>query len=442
MAESRSLRANRNWVFDQELDEKEAESDGGDMFKDDKGSEHWVVIMLPEEIKKTQIIQIQGRLGFINASETVSGSKVKGTMKTETEKGIGVSFGFNVDKGDKLQVEKEDLWYKHTALIIKAFPNYDASKNYLNRIATDKLILRHLSEGNYRMFAITSSNLSTMKRMKNPEVYTDFFVKNYFDDAEKGAVLAGKRGAAAHIFTYEESEKHDFALMLPFREINTKRIAEALMSLEQAFRIEREDYDAEYELIVVKSVGTKEQAANYMNLVMKDKTIFDRLAGINYEAFIITQNNLKVLLDNHFAEEYVKFFNDNYLKTLDMSGGVEDGDFVYNKNLDHRFVLIYSNSVDPFKLKSVFEEFNFAGLQINNSRYNDQNDCMIVSGFTNKDEAMRYFNTVIKNRKLFKPLKNEDYRNFIITDGNLDILISKQLLEQYLLFFKKYYLNN
>lgn len=115
---------------------------------------------------------------------------------------------------------------------------------------------------------------------------------------------------------------------------------------------------------------------------------------------------------------------------------MEDGDFVYNKDVAHKFVLFYSNQIDPFKLKEVFAEFNFAGLTTNNMKYDDTHDCMVVSGFKNKDEAMRYFTTVVNNRKLFRPLRNTDYTNFVITDVNLETVIGKQAVEKYLDFLR------
>ena len=188
------------------------------------------------------------------------------------------------------------------------------------------------------------------------------------------------------------------------------------MSTEPAFSVEKENYNDEYELIVVRKIGKKGLALDYMNTVMKNNELFERLSKVNYSHFIITESNLAILLENQYIEEYRKFFADNYMRNTSEIG-VEDGDFVYNKSVPHRFVLFYSNEIDPFKLKTVFEEFNFAGLTLNNYKYDENHDCLTVSGFSNREEAMRYFNTAIRNRKLFKPLRNTDYRNFVISDS-------------------------
>ena len=412
MNRSRALKANRNWVFDdqgniQGKDEKEL------AYKAEKGKEHQVVFLLPENFGLAHETKLKARLLFINAAEAI--------------------------EGKNYEIKKEDLWYKKTALVIRSFADYDEAGQYVNRIATDKILLKTIGESGYRIFAITSDNMALLKRLKNIDNYVDFFAENYFESKRQGDIITGKLGAIAHIFNYEENVPHDFMMLVPFRKVNTKRIAEVLHNAEPSFTMMKEDYDDENEFIVVRKVGNKEQALNYMNAVLKNKDVFDRLAGIDYQMFVITENNEKVLLENGYLEEYVNFFSDNYVKNLGTTG-VEDGDFIYNKELAHKYVLLYSNQIDPFKLKEVFTEFNFAGLTTNNVKYNDEHDCMVVSGFTNKDEAMRYFSTVVNNRKLFKSLRNTDYTNFIVTDTNFETLLQKQAIEKYLEFFKKYYI--
>lgn len=413
MANARYLKANRNWVFD-ESGNAERDEDEEMPFKAEKKEKHDILIVLPEELKKTQLLQMQVRLEFINAIEAA--------------------------EGRKYDVKKEDLWYKTTALRITSFDDYEQSSDYFNRIATDKKLLKNLSGKNYRIVAIGEKNLATLKRLKKIEDYVDFFILNYIGDRATGELLTGRQGASAHIFKYQEDEQHDYVLCLPFRKVNVKKIAETLHALEPAFSMEKQDYDDEHEMIVVKGIGKKDLALDYMNSVMKSNELFERLAGVEYNQFIITQSNLAILAENQYLEEYQKFFTDNYMRNTS-EVGVEDGDFVYNKSVGHKFVLFYSNTIDPYKLKTAFEEFNFAGLSLNNYKYDGEHDCLAVSGFNNREEAMRYFNTAVNNRKLFKPLRNTDYRNFVISDANLDILREKKLVDQYLQFFKKYYLD-
>lgn len=413
MAKARHLQANRNWIFDEEIKSGESPEDKTTyrMAPDKKQS---VLILLPEDFTLAEEVRFKARMTFINASEAT--------------------------EGKNYSLKKEELWYKREGLFVEKFENAKEALEYLGRISTDKYLLKIIGERSYRMLAIDSLNLVVLKRMKQVDQYVDFFAENYFDNRRQGEIVSGKWGTAAHIFNYEENITHHFVLAVPFREINTKRIAEALHLVDPAFTLVKEDYDNNKELIVVRNVGAKPHALDYMNAVLKNKDVFDHLAGVDYETFVITEQNLKALRENEYLKEYMKFFNDNYLKNAG-AVGVEDGDYVYNKSVAHKFILIYPNSVDPFKLKSVFEEFNFAGLTLNNQKFDEEHDAMIISGFNTKDEAMRYFNTVLNNRKLFKSLKNVDYTNFIITEVNLQTLSEKKNVETYLEFFKKYYMN-
>lgn len=413
MAQARNLQATRNWKFDEEVIAGETHKEKT-TYQYDKDNEQAVMIILPNDFTLAEEMRFKARMTFINASEAA--------------------------EGKRYEMKKEDLWYKQEALAVRKFENAEIATEYLNRIATDKYLLKIIGNRTYRMFAIGVENLPVMKRLKDSDGYIDFFAENYFADRRQGEIIAGKWGAAAHVFNYEEAAAHNFVLAVPFREVNTKRIAEALHLVDPAFSMTKEDYDNEMELIVVKNVGAKEHAMDYLNAVLKDKEVFDRLAGLDYETFIITDQNLKAMQENEYLDEYIKFFNDNYLKSAGAIG-VEDGDYVYNKSVAHKFILIYPNSIDPFKLKTVFEEFNFSGLTLNNQKFADEHDYMVISGFKDKEEAMRYFNTVLNNRKLFKSLKNSDYTNFIITDVNLQTLLEKKNVDDYLGFFKKYYLN-
>lgn len=419
MADARYLQSVRNWVFDEEGKPEEKEGDRENPYRADKTGEYAVFILLPEEMKTMQLLQLQSRLAFIHAALN-AGKKAKETREYETK--------------------KEDLWYKATALKISPFEGYEEAETYLNRIGTDKVLLKNFRGKRYRIFAISGANFDVLKRLKDEEQYVDFFIGNYFSDRGQGEILTGRQGAAAHLFRYEDTDKHNFVLMVPYRQVNVKKLAELLHGLEPAFAIEKATYDDEYEMIVVKNVGTQGQSMEYLELVARSQDIFERISRIPARQFTITPGNLEILLENQNIEEYMKFFEDNYRKNRSGEVGVADGDFVYAKNVAHKFLLFYPNTIDPFKLKAAFEEFNFSGLSVNNLRYDDTHDCLVVSGFNNKEAAMRYFHNAVGNRKLFKALRAVDYRNFVISDSNLETMQEKMEVEKYLVFFKKYYL--
>jgi hypothetical protein len=177
-----------------------------------------------------------------------------------------------------------------------------------------------------------------------------------------------------------------------------------------------------------------------MNKLIKNNELHDRLKNIDHEIFIITPKDQKTVQEGKYASEYLSFFSDTFLGGAKQKG-IEDGEFVYNKGVEHKFVLLYSNTADTARLKAGFEKINMIGLTMENSKYDTENNCLTVSGFRNREMAMRYFNTLVKDNNVFRPLRNTNYRNFMISDYNHKILLDKKIPDEYLVFFKRYYLD-
>ena len=80
MAQVRSLQANRNWQFDEEVlagrSRKEETT-----YKIEKEKEQWVVLFLPQEFTTVQETRFKARLKFIHAAEMAEGKSYE--MKKE-----------------------------------------------------------------------------------------------------------------------------------------------------------------------------------------------------------------------------------------------------------------------------------------------------------------------------------------------------------------------
>lgn len=417
MYNERYLRSVRNWKFDETgsdtTDLEAKESPYEKMMEDD----YCVMILLPEEAKTMQVAQLQARLAFLNAT-----LRADGADRTE------------------YKVGKDELWYKANVVRIDSFSDGQTAEAYMKRIAVDKTLLKNFKGAKYRIFAISKANLAVLKRLKNVEQYIDFFIANYFDDKGNGEIMVGRQGAAAHLFNYSADERHEFVIMLPYRQVNLKRVAEILYELEPTYAPQRESYDSEFDMVIIPNVGTQSQSMEFYQTASRNKELYDIISKVTYYAFTITRENLDLMRENQNKEEYMLFFERNYRQNHSGEVGVGEGNYVYSRNVPHKFVLFYRSSADVMRLKAAFEEFNFAGLTVNNVRYDAMHDCMTVSGFKDKEEAMRYFQTAAGNRKLFKSLKNEEYRNFVISETNFATMCGKKDAEAYLQFFRKYYL--
>ena len=167
MAQVRSLQANRNWQFDEEVlagrSRKEETT-----YKIEKEKEQWVVLFLPQEFTTVQETRFKARLKFIHAAEMA--------------------------EGKSYEMKKEELGYKKEVQVVRRFGQYSEASEYLYKIATDKFLLKILGNESYRMFAISPDNFSILKRLNNIDQYVDFFTENYFEDRYQGEKIVGEMG--------------------------------------------------------------------------------------------------------------------------------------------------------------------------------------------------------------------------------------------------------
>ena len=99
MAQVRSLQANRNWQFDEEVlagrSRKEETT-----YKIEKEKEQWVVLFLPQEFTTVQETRFKARLKFIHAAEMA--------------------------EGKSYEMKKEELGYKEEGLVVRRVGQYSA----------------------------------------------------------------------------------------------------------------------------------------------------------------------------------------------------------------------------------------------------------------------------------------------------------------------------
>jgi tetratricopeptide (TPR) repeat protein len=67
------------------------------------------------------------------------------------------------------------------------------------------------------------------------------------------------------------------------------------------------------ELVIVKPFKNQRQSVNYMKLIHSNQNIFNTIKDIDYEQFVISSSNLKILKNEKDIEEYLEFYRANYL---------------------------------------------------------------------------------------------------------------------------------
>ncbi len=286
-------------------------------------------------------------------------------------------------------------------------------------------------------------------------------------------------------YTYEEDLLHYFVIAYPRKseiDLNRLKFDIANYNIDHYTKI---DYDIETAMlndklafVIVRAMENKENAIIYHRAIIRRANVFKTLKGVDYVNFVISSTNYRTVLEEKSIADYLKFFVKNYSRFIrsdfnesepDISpeelmarAKAEDdilkerGKFVvvntgadkmFSTNIDttQSFVIaIKDKKLSTRQLLNGFSQFNRdnfriwgLALQIKST---ENYQLIVVKGIPTLNESMSYFRKVVTTRKLFAPLGQSTYRNFLITDENLSKMMEQNNVDDYLGFFRTYYI--
>jgi hypothetical protein len=288
-------------------------------------------------------------------------------------------------------------------------------------------------------------------------------------------------------FSYEEDLLHYFVIAYPRedeRKIDLNRLKFDIANYnidhytKVDYDIETENLDENIAFVIVRSMQNKENALIYHGAIIRKAPVFKSLSGIDYMNFVISSTNYRAVKEEKSTADYMKFFVKNYSRFirsnfqddgLDISpeelmarAEAEDnalkekGKFVsvstvlpgmFNPAVDttQNFVLaVKDKNMSLRQLLRGFADFNRNefrtwNLALQLKQAGDY-QLMVVNGIPSLAESMSYFRKVVTNRGLFGPLGQATYRNFLITNENLQTLIEERKVDDYISFFRTNYI--
>ena len=287
-------------------------------------------------------------------------------------------------------------------------------------------------------------------------------------------------------FSYEEDLLHYFVIAFPRNEnvdINRLKFDIANYNIDhytkQDFDIETENLTDDQVLLIVRSLKDKEQALIYFRSIIRKREVFETLKDVEYMNFVTSSTNYRGITSDRNYMEYLKFFVKNYSRFINndfpedelpdpeelMAKSQEEqleerGTFVVVKtNTDQEnqeafekdfakkqnFVLAVKDA--RFDLRLLMrdfadfnrDEFSHYSLTMQQRAFDDY-QLLVIKPLPNTREGMDYFSNVVANRRLFENLGTRSYRNFIISDQNLNELIANKTLDEYIQFFREYHI--
>ncbi len=223
----------------------------------------------------------------------------------------------------------------------------------------------------------------------------------------------------------------------------------------------------DYQLMVVKGIPSLNESMSYFRQVVTTRSLFKSLGRTTYRNFLITDENLNRLIKEGKVDGYIKFFRERYIqqkasssnassqkekteKSTDNQDTVKEdtASKIYDSNIEgkHKFVFVIpQKGVDKKQFLDNIKNFNNSNyadlkIEIKESSLDNIRQLITLSGFDDKESAMRYFKTIVQNRDLYKPLGKASYRNFLISDKNYKTFLQDKNIKSYINFYKQTYL--
>jgi outer membrane protein assembly factor BamD (BamD/ComL family) len=286
-------------------------------------------------------------------------------------------------------------------------------------------------------------------------------------------------------FTYDEDLLHYFVIAYPREEkvdLNRLNFDLANYNIDHYtkvdFDIETEFLDDKLAFVIVRSMENKENALIYHGAIIRRASVFRALKDISYMNFVISSTNYRAVMNEKSTSDYLKFFVKNYSRHIrsnfsddepDISPEElmasareqdnilrERGQFVvvstgaeklFNTQIDttQNFVIaIQDKNMSTRQLLTDFAQFNRNEFRVWNLalqlKQAGDYQLLVINGIPTLNESMSYFRKVVVTRDLFNPLGQATYRNFLITNENLQKLIEQNKVDEYLDFFRTNYI--
>ena len=410
---------------------------------------------------------------------------------------------YNIDHYTKIDfdIETEGLNDQLNLVTVRALGNKDDGLIYHRSVIRKAPVFQTLSGIEYVNFVASSTNYRQIMTEKSIADYLRFFVKNYsryirsdFSDdeseispeelmakareedrilRERGEFRVVETGAAS-LFSASIEGTQSFVLAVKDKNLSMRAVLEGFAQYNRSefagLNLNTQLKPAgDYQLLLVQGIPSVNEAMSYFRKVVNNRSLFQPLGQATYRNFVITEGNLRKMVEDMKVDEYIEFFRTNYIQqsqatTAPVQGPqtppavsekaeepavqapkVYEGPYNVNIERPHYFVFVIpSQGVDKAGFINGLNAFNKAGegngLSITEVPVDEFRNAIIVSGLADSEAAQRYSKTVVQNRDLYLPLGNASYRNFVISDQNFEIFQREKNISAYMDYYKQIYL--
>lgn len=393
---------------------------------------------------------------------------------------------YNIDHYTKIDFDLETVNLNNTTslLVVRSLNDKEQGLIYFRSVIKRRAVFEALKNVKYVNFVASSTNYREIMADKDFAEYLKFFVKNYsrfvtgdFTDEvlpepeeliakarqeeealkEKGSyVTVAPTGSGLDIYSREDVGAQNFviavnspganlkSLIAGFGAHNTEQYRQANLSIRQA-------KVAEYQLMIVSSFKTKADAVDYFTKTITNRKLYRSLDTLSYRNFLITDANLRKLSETRKIGEYLNFFKLKYMDAEPeavVSADEYNGPYQIDvAGLQSYMLVVPKDEVNAEALANAIGQFNQQAysqqkLTVSLSMLDDFRVILKVEGLTDRAAGLAYLRAIAGDQKVFGPLQNVNYRNFVITPKNEVLFRQSKNILIYMDFYKQFYLNS
>mgnify|MGYP000058943866 CR=1 FL=1 len=410
---------------------------------------------------------------------------------------------YNIDHYTRMDfdIESENLNPETQLVVVRSLPDKEQSLIYFRSIIRQREVFQSLGDVQYVNFVASSYNYREVLSDKSYLEYLKYFVKNYsrfitndfpsdaLDDPEelmarlraedeeleeRGSFVVVKPDETQGVFSRDTEVTQNFVIAVEDTDFNMRTLVSEFSNYNRSkfadlnLSIEQRKF-GNYQLMVVKSISGIRPAMGYFGAAVANRSLYKDLETRTYRNFIITDANLEKMIAESSVPEYVDFFRDyyisgNFAQTDGSASPTQPNPPVqelapepsqpayngpYNPDIagEQFFILIIPKTgIDPTAVETAIEahhEQRFPGksLSVETLEFDAERLLLKVSGIDDREAGMNYLRGVVQNQQVYQPLMELNYRNFVISPANYDILMRTKDIDEYLELYKASYLN-
>lgn len=341
--------------------------------------------------------------------------------------------------------------------------SFKAALQEVNNAATDKQIL---ATSQALLAKLEKGKVPNQNVSKERKIYTAADFEEPEATIQETATTLTKKVEIPRAYKMEANAKHYVGIVLP-RDLRAD-IAKGIENFnakefeDKRLRVRRRSFSLNTDIILIESFAGKEDALQYFGqFIVAQKQFLKEINEVDYTNLIISEKNLLKLTADRDILPYLDFYSYYYFgegKEPEEEETKEEAKkvvletpkvhienlqptvaYVKNAKAQHNFVLIVpARGADVNYLWTALhhfdEQYKVKKEKLGNKRM------LVVSHIGTKEEAMAYLKKIVGVDYIYGNLKDLEYRNFVITDENLQLLRSTKAVDNYIQFFKDNYL--